>query len=206
MIFIVKDVHNEQRDRVSTVIVSRTLQTDHPGADDRKTRHEHSHEPAYSERRREWQRYRRGRHRQDEAVYLVLQGVCLTTLIPWGTVLTFIERKCAPRLSAEAQEMLSSHFVSLRKQVQQVERDNDERSSIPITIRSVVFIQHRGGNELIPHPVNSRPSFGYPSLLRSSRCLQSFRTIMSKRRSGYSSSPPWTPSPLEVPMGSPAEN
>lgn len=31
--------------------------------------------------------------------------------------------------------MLSSHFVSLRKQVQQVEQDNDERSSIPITIR-----------------------------------------------------------------------
>lgn len=43
--------------------------------------------------------------------------------------------KCAPRLSQESQEMLSSHFVSLRKQVQQVERDNDERSSIPITIR-----------------------------------------------------------------------
>jgi DNA replication licensing factor MCM5 len=34
-------------------------------------------------------------------------------------------------------EMLSSHFVSLRRQVQQVERDNDERSSIPITIRSI---------------------------------------------------------------------
>jgi len=33
--------------------------------------------------------------------------------------------------------MLSSHFVSLRKQVQQVEQDNDERSSIPITIRYV---------------------------------------------------------------------
>lgn len=47
------------------------------------------------------------------------------------------QSKCAPRLSAEAQEMLSSHFVGLRKQVQQVERDNDERSSIPITIRSV---------------------------------------------------------------------
>jgi DNA replication licensing factor MCM5 len=43
--------------------------------------------------------------------------------------------KCSPRLSAEAQEMLSSHFVSLRKQVQQVERDNNERSSIPITVR-----------------------------------------------------------------------
>lgn len=33
--------------------------------------------------------------------------------------------------------MLSSHFVSLRKEVQQVERDNDERSSIPITVRYV---------------------------------------------------------------------
>lgn len=33
--------------------------------------------------------------------------------------------------------MLSSHFVSLRKEVQRVEQDNDERSSIPITIRFV---------------------------------------------------------------------
>ena len=48
--------------------------------------------------------------------------------------------KCAPRLSPDAQEMLSSHFVSLRKQVQQVERDNDERSSIPITVRWVFII------------------------------------------------------------------
>jgi DNA replication licensing factor MCM5 len=40
-------------------------------------------------------------------------------------------------LSAEAAEKLSSHFVALRKQVQQVERDNNERSSIPITVRSV---------------------------------------------------------------------
>lgn len=48
--------------------------------------------------------------------------------------------KCAPRLSAEAQEMLSSHFVSLRKEVQKVEQDNDERSSIPITIRFVYFL------------------------------------------------------------------
>jgi DNA replication licensing factor MCM5 len=35
--------------------------------------------------------------------------------------------------------MLSSHFVSLRKQVQEVERDNDERSSIPITVRWAVI-------------------------------------------------------------------
>jgi len=34
-------------------------------------------------------------------------------------------------------ETLSSHFVSLRKEVQQVERDNDERSSIPITVRQL---------------------------------------------------------------------
>ncbi len=36
--------------------------------------------------------------------------------------------------------MLSSHFVSLRKQVKQVEEDNDERSSIPITIRFVTTV------------------------------------------------------------------
>lgn len=35
--------------------------------------------------------------------------------------------------------MLSSHFVSLRKQVKQLEQDNDERSSIPITIRCVTW-------------------------------------------------------------------
>ncbi|TFK41310.1 MCM-domain-containing protein [Crucibulum laeve] len=54
--------------------------------------------------------------------------------------IAYCKSKCAPRLSADAQEMLSSHFVSLRKQVQQVERDNDERSSIPITIRQLEAI------------------------------------------------------------------
>ena len=53
------------------------------------------------------------------------------------------DRKCAPRLSPDAQEMLSSHFVSLRKEVQQVERDNDERSSIPITVRFVFLASER---------------------------------------------------------------
>ncbi|KAG8681619.1 minichromosome maintenance protein 5, partial [Ceratobasidium sp. 395] len=47
----------------------------------------------------------------------------------------FCKRTCAPRLSTESAELLSSHFVSLRKQVQQVEKDNNERSSIPITVR-----------------------------------------------------------------------
>ncbi|KAF8807264.1 MCM-domain-containing protein [Phlegmacium glaucopus] len=54
--------------------------------------------------------------------------------------IAYCKSKCAPRLSAEAQEMLSSHFVGLRKQVQQVEQDNDERSSIPITIRQLEAI------------------------------------------------------------------
>ncbi|KAH9911436.1 ATP dependent DNA helicase [Epithele typhae] len=54
--------------------------------------------------------------------------------------IAFCKAKCAPRLSAEAQDMLSSHFVSLRKQVQQVEQDNDERSSIPITVRQLEAI------------------------------------------------------------------
>ncbi|KAK7058325.1 minichromosome maintenance protein 5 [Paramarasmius palmivorus] len=54
--------------------------------------------------------------------------------------IAYCKAKCAPRLSPDAQEMLSSHFVSLRKQVQQVERDNDERSSIPITVRQLEAI------------------------------------------------------------------
>ncbi|KAG8689131.1 minichromosome maintenance protein 5 [Ceratobasidium sp. 423] len=52
----------------------------------------------------------------------------------------FCKQTCAPRLSAESAELLSSHFVSLRKEVQQVERDNNERSSIPITIRQLEAI------------------------------------------------------------------
>ncbi|KAG0140786.1 hypothetical protein CROQUDRAFT_83949 [Cronartium quercuum f. sp. fusiforme G11] len=54
--------------------------------------------------------------------------------------ISFAKSRCAPRLSTEAAEKLSSHFVSLRKQVQQVERDNNERSSIPITIRQLEAI------------------------------------------------------------------
>ncbi|EOR03768.1 hypothetical protein E3P92_03771 [Wallemia ichthyophaga] len=52
----------------------------------------------------------------------------------------FCKQRCAPRLSNEASEKLSSHFVALRKEVQQVERDNDERSSIPITVRQLEAI------------------------------------------------------------------
>ncbi|VDB93515.1 unnamed protein product [Peniophora sp. CBMAI 1063] len=54
--------------------------------------------------------------------------------------IAYCKAKCAPRLSSEASEMLSSHFVSLRQQVQRVEQDNDERSSIPITVRQLEAI------------------------------------------------------------------
>ena len=49
-------------------------------------------------------------------------------------------RRCAPRLSPEAAEKLSSHFVSIRKQVRQAEMDANQRSSIPITIRQLEAI------------------------------------------------------------------
>ncbi len=49
-------------------------------------------------------------------------------------------RKCAPRLSPEAAEKLSSHFVSIRRQVHATELSNNQRSSIPITVRQLEAI------------------------------------------------------------------
>lgn len=48
--------------------------------------------------------------------------------------------RCAPRLSPEAAEKLSSHFVSIRKQVRRTEVESDARSSIPITVRQLEAI------------------------------------------------------------------
>ena len=42
--------------------------------------------------------------------------------------------RCAPRLSPEAAEKLSSHFVSIRRQVHAAELSANARSSIPITV------------------------------------------------------------------------
>ncbi|GAA5847907.1 hypothetical protein JCM9279_003486 [Rhodotorula babjevae] len=53
---------------------------------------------------------------------------------------SYCKARRAPRLSTDAAQKLSSHFVALRKQVQQVERDNNERSSIPITVRQLEAI------------------------------------------------------------------
>jgi DNA replication licensing factor MCM5 len=49
-------------------------------------------------------------------------------------------RKCAPRLSPEAAEKLSSHFVSIRRQVHAAELTANARSSIPITVRQLEAI------------------------------------------------------------------
>ena len=51
--------------------------------------------------------------------------------------ISYAKSRCAPRMSQEAAEKLSSHFVSIRRQVARAEQDADQRSSIPITIRQL---------------------------------------------------------------------
>lgn len=52
----------------------------------------------------------------------------------------YVKLKCAPRLSPEAAERLSSHFVTIRRRLQINEADMNERSSIPITVRQLEAI------------------------------------------------------------------
>jgi DNA replication licensing factor MCM5 len=54
--------------------------------------------------------------------------------------ISYCRAKCAPRLSPEAAEKLSSHFVEIRKEVQEREVEADERSTIPITVRQLEAI------------------------------------------------------------------
>ncbi|EDO15855.1 hypothetical protein Kpol_1009p1 [Vanderwaltozyma polyspora DSM 70294] len=54
--------------------------------------------------------------------------------------ITYCRLKCAPRLTPEASERLSSHFVEIRKQLLINELESTERSSIPITIRQLEAI------------------------------------------------------------------
>ncbi|KAH7929390.1 MCM-domain-containing protein [Leucogyrophana mollusca] len=105
MIFIVKDEHNEQRDRM----IAKHVMNIHMN---------------------------RPNQNADENGEVVGE----IDIDKMKRFIAYCKSKCAPRLSPESQEMLSSHFVSLRKQVQQVERDNDERSSIPITVRQLEAI------------------------------------------------------------------
>ncbi|KAI0274853.1 ATP dependent DNA helicase [Gloeopeniophorella convolvens] len=105
MIFIVKDVHDEQRDRtIAKHVMNIHMNRPNSNADE-----------------------------NGEAVGEI-------DIDKMKRYISYCKSKCAPRLSPDAQEMLSSHFVGLRKQVQQVEQDNDERSSIPITIRQLEAI------------------------------------------------------------------
>ncbi|WPK24979.1 hypothetical protein PUMCH_002278 [Australozyma saopauloensis] len=63
--------------------------------------------------------------------------------IPIETMKRYIQyakAKCAPRLSDAASEKLSSHFVAIRRGLQVMERDLNERSTIPITIRQLEAI------------------------------------------------------------------
>ncbi|KAI9047368.1 hypothetical protein LZ554_008815 [Drepanopeziza brunnea f. sp. 'monogermtubi'] len=53
---------------------------------------------------------------------------------------SYCKSRCAPRLSPEAAEKLSSHFVSIRKQVHAAELASNARSSIPITVRQLEAI------------------------------------------------------------------
>ncbi|KAL9715809.1 minichromosome maintenance protein 5 [Leucoagaricus gongylophorus] len=104
MIFIVKDEHNEQRDK----LIAKHVMNIHMN-----------------------------RQNQEDGSAQTEGEIPLEKMKKY---IAYCKSKCAPRLSAEAQEMLSSHFVSLRKQVQQVEQDNNERSSIPITVRQLEAI------------------------------------------------------------------
>lgn len=52
----------------------------------------------------------------------------------------YCKLKCAPRLTPEASEMLSSNFVAIRKEVKLKESLSTERSSIPITVRQLEAI------------------------------------------------------------------
>ncbi|OAA74072.1 DNA replication licensing factor mcm5 [Cordyceps fumosorosea ARSEF 2679] len=53
---------------------------------------------------------------------------------------SYCRNRCAPRLSPEAAEKLSSHFVSIRRQVHAAEIEANTRSSIPITVRQLEAI------------------------------------------------------------------
>ncbi|ADV19321.1 minichromosome maintenance protein 5 (cell division control protein 46) [Cryptococcus gattii Ru294] len=100
MIFIIKDEHNEQRDRT----IAKHVMNIHMN-----------------------------RQTENEAVGEI-------DIEKMKRYIGYCKSRCAPNLSGEAAEMLSSHFVSLRKEVAQVERDNDERSSIPMTVRQLEAI------------------------------------------------------------------
>ncbi|ORZ02330.1 MCM2/3/5 family-domain-containing protein [Syncephalastrum racemosum] len=54
--------------------------------------------------------------------------------------ISYCKTRCAPRLTPAAADVLSSHFVAIRKEVKESERNTDMRSTIPITVRQLEAI------------------------------------------------------------------
>lgn len=56
--------------------------------------------------------------------------------------ISYCKAKCAPRLTAEAAEKLSSHFVEMRAKVRSLDGDvkSNAKTAIPITVR-YIFIK-----------------------------------------------------------------
>ncbi|KAI9209755.1 MCM2/3/5 family-domain-containing protein [Polychytrium aggregatum] len=54
--------------------------------------------------------------------------------------ISYCKAKCAPRLTPEAAEKLSSHFAEVRGKVRQMEKETGGKSSIPITVRQLEAI------------------------------------------------------------------
>lgn len=100
MIFIVKDEHDEARDRT----IARHVMNIHMAG------------------------------RDDEVAEGELDMETMKRYVAYA------KARCAPRLSARAAEKLSSYYVSLRRQLAQIEQDADARSSIPITVRQLEAI------------------------------------------------------------------
>lgn len=52
----------------------------------------------------------------------------------------FLNRRCGPRLSAEAGEKLKNRYVMMRAGTKEHEKDSEKRLSIPITVRQLEAI------------------------------------------------------------------
>ncbi len=68
------------------------------------------------------------------------QSVSEFDLATMKKYISYCKGHCAPRISPDAAEKLSSHYVAIRSQVQRMEQSLAERSSIPITIRQLEAI------------------------------------------------------------------
>jgi DNA replication licensing factor MCM5 len=57
--------------------------------------------------------------------------------------ISYCKSKCAPKLTPEAAEKLSSHFVEMRAKVRGIDADShNAKTAIPITVRYDHFVVH----------------------------------------------------------------